>query len=80
MESIGYRKASEMYPDYEWNYYSDWAIPVPVSYFQVGKYGIIERWFVPSEVPVLTTGWLYRLKNNRVVTESELYQAVNSVW
>jgi hypothetical protein len=80
MESIGYRKISELHPDCEWNYRSDWAIPLPVSYFKVGNYEIVARWFVPDEVPVIPTGWLYQLKNKEIITEQKLYIRINSIW
>ncbi len=79
-QSIGYRKISELYPDFEWNYKSDWAIPLPVSYFKVGSFGILARWFVPDEVPVGKTGWLYQLENKELIIESRLYALINSVW
>jgi hypothetical protein len=79
MQSIEYRKASELYPDLQWNYRSDWSIPLPIAYLKVGSYGIVARWFVPDEVPVGKTGWLYELENGDVVIEASLDSREN-VW
>ncbi len=42
-----------------WNCGDDLAIPLPV--FPVDGSYIVERWYIPDEVPVIPTGWLYKL-------------------
>lgn len=54
----------------EWNCGDDWAIPLPE--FPVDGSTVIERWYVPSESPVIPTGWIYELANGNVVYEGNV--------
>ena len=58
----------EDYSSLEWNT-SDWAIPLPE--YKVNGY-IISRHFIPDEAPVIPTGWIYELKDGRLISEAEL--------
>ena len=67
----------KQFPDCEWNYRSDWSIPLPA--YKVGSYGIVARWFVPDEFPVGKTGWIYELKDGREIIEARLYDELD-IW
>jgi len=55
----------------EWNASDDWAIPLPL--FPVDRVLVASRWFVPSEAPVIPTGWIYRLADGETLSEYRLW-------
>lgn len=59
----------EGYESLEWNTGSDWPIPLPE--YKVNGY-FVSRHFIPSEAPVIPTGWIYERSDGRLVSEAEL--------
>jgi hypothetical protein len=70
---ISRRNVTEKYPQYQWGRNSVDSVPLPVSDFQIGKYGIVDRWYTPDEMPVIPTGWVYELTSGEVLIEQRLY-------
>lgn len=53
----------------EWNTGSEWAIPLPD--YKVSGY-VVSRHYIPEEAPVIPTGWIYKFRDGRIISEAEL--------
>ncbi|MEG3842620.1 hypothetical protein [Microcoleus sp. herbarium14] len=62
----------EDYESLEWNAGHTWAIPLPE--YSINAY-LVSRHYIPSESPVIPTGWIYERHDGRLVSEAELSRA-----
>ena len=59
----------EDYASLEWNTGADWAIPIPE--YKVNDY-VVSRHYIPSEAPVIPTGWIYEFNDGRFMSEAQI--------
>ncbi|MEG3840470.1 hypothetical protein [Microcoleus sp. herbarium14] len=53
----------------EWNTGAEWAIPLPE--YAINGY-VVSRHYIPSEAPVIPTGWIYEFSDGRLMPECQI--------